>query len=300
MQTTLNKEFTIKGRGLHSGAVVQVRVLPADAGNGISMVRTDLAGQPSVQAIAANVCDTSRGTTIAHQGCTVATIEHLMAAFHAMRVDNARVEVDGGEIPILDGSSRIWVEAISATGLATLPVKRPKHRLAQPVRLQVGASTLVAEPSDHFSVEATIDFPNTPIGHQQAALTCLDEFETQVAPCRTFVMLSDIEPLLNLNLIKGGDLDNALVFVDKKTDMATIERLTTLFHRDAAKLVDKELINGPQLFDNEPARHKMLDFIGDISLAAHDIQAHFTINCPGHKANTAFAALVAQNMVCCD
>ena len=296
MQTTLNKDFTLKGRGLHSGAEVQVRLVPAAADSGIVFVRTDLAGQPCVQAVATNVCDTSRGTTIGSQGAAIATVEHLMAALHAMKVDNVRVEVDGGEIPILDGSARLWVEGIAATGIASLPQRRPIYRLTEPVTLQLGASTLTAQPADHFSLHTTIKFDGTPIGCQEAAIDSLDEFATQVAPCRTFVMLSDIEPLLKLNLIKGGALDNALVFVDKKAGKATIERLAALFGKDASKLVEKELINGPQLFDNEPARHKMLDFIGDISLAAPNIQARFTINCPGHKANTTFAALVAKKL----
>ena len=292
-QTTINKPFTLSGPGLHTGKYTHATLKPAPADTGIVLLRTDLEKMVSIPARADNVHDTNHGTTLAIGEVMVSTIEHMMSALHGMHVDNVFVEVDGPEIPILDGSARLWVNQITEVGLATLEKERKYITLPQRVEWQDSKSgiLMIAEPADDFKVDCKIEFESELIGSQTAAIEGLDNYAKEIASCRTFVFLHEVEMLLSLNLIKGGDLDNALVFVDKPLGEDEKERLAKLFDKKKETIqVHNGVLNAIEpYFANEPARHKLLDFLGDIYLLGAPVKAHFTIKCPGHRANTELA-----------
>ena len=299
-QTTINKPFTLSGPGLHTGKLTHATVKAAPADTGIVILRTDVTPAVAIPARAENVRDTNHGTTIAVGETSVSTIEHLMSALHGMRVDNAYVEVDGPEIPILDGSARLWVEQIEASGLVTLDAERRYLTLPHAVewRDEESGIEMVATPADDFSVDCRIEFKSNLIGSQQATIRGLDNYVDEISRCRTFVFLHEVEVLLSLNLIKGGDLDNALVFVDKPLGEEEKERLAALFgkEKDSIQVRNGVLNTIEPYFANEPARHKLLDFLGDIYLLGAPIKAHFSIRCPGHRANTELAKKISKTL----
>lgn len=288
-QTTIQNKITIKGKGLHTGKYVEVNILPAEADCGIAFKRIDLDNPVIVKAVAENVTETSRGTTIETKGVKVATIEHLMAALYSQQIDNALIEISGEEVPILDGSSKYWLEAIEKSGVRELEKERKYFVLKEIVSYVDEANDieLIAMPYDGFRVDLNIDFSPRIIGSQNSCLKKLSEFKEGFSPCRTFVFLDEIEQLLKLNLIKGGDLDNALIFVDKVLEKEQIEHLANVFGKNPNEIkVEKGLLNNVQQnFDNEPARHKLLDFIGDIALVGKPLKARFIVKRPGHKVN---------------
>ncbi|MCR4658711.1 MAG: UDP-3-O-acyl-N-acetylglucosamine deacetylase [Bacteroidales bacterium] len=292
-QTTIRKEFRLTGPGLHTGRTVTVVVKPAPADFGIAFRRTDRTNIVTQRATADHVGETARGTTLGTGRNSIATIEHLMSAINGSQIDNAVVELDGGEVPILDGSSRPWLLQLSRVGTVELNAERKTYTIAEPLHFEFKAtgSTYDVEPLDHFAVHCTIDFPNSVIGRQEAAIDNLSEYAASIAPCRTFVFLHEVEPLLKLNLIKGGSLDNALVFVNNELSSRQLKRLEKTFNKDAShfKVHDGVLNTTDPYFSNEPARHKLLDFIGDVRLAGTMLNAKFNIYKPGHKANVAFA-----------
>lgn len=292
-QYTIRKSFRLTGPGLHTGRTVTVTVNPAQENFGIAFRRTDRWNIVTQPALADSVGETSRGTTLGSGRHTIATIEHLMSALYGMGVDNVLVELDGGEIPILDGSARPWVQQIARVGLAPQEAERKNIEFKEPLHFEFPATGSVfdVEPDDHFSVTCNIDFADSVIGKQTAELDGFQHYMCEIAPCRTFVFLHEIEPLLHLNLIKGGSLDNALVFVNKELNARQLRRLEKTFHKDASKFMvhDGVLNTTDPYFANEPARHKLLDFVGDIRLVGRPLNGHFTIYKPGHKANNAFA-----------
>ena len=279
--------------GLHTGRTVTVTVHPAPADFGIAFRRTDRINIVTQPALATRVGETSRGTTLGSGRQSIATIEHLMSALNGMQVDNVLVELDGGEVPILDGSARPWLLHLARVGLRKLDAPRKVFNIDRPLHFENTATGSVYDvtPSDHFSIDCVIDFPNSVIGRQEATLNDMSEYAAGIAPCRTFVFLHEIEPVLHLNLIKGGSLDNALVFVNKELSNWSLRRLERTFHKDAShfKVHDGVLNTTDPYFPNEPARHKLLDFIGDIRLTGVLLNGHFNIYKPGHKANNAFA-----------
>ena len=293
MQTTINKEFRLTGMGLHTGRTVTVTVRPAPADFGIAFRRIDRINIVTQPALATNVGATSRGTTLGSGRHAIATIEHLMSALHGMQVDNVLVEMDGGEVPILDGSARPWLLQLTRVGVRQLDVPRKYFEVKEPIHYEVKETGSVFDvmPSDGFSVDCVVDFPNSVIGRQEATLNDMSEYAAGIAPCRTFVFLHEIEPLLHLNLIKGGSLDNALVFVNKELTSRQLKRLAKTFNKDVShfKVHDGVLNTTDIYFPNEPARHKLLDFVGDIRLVGMPLNAKFRIYKPGHKANNAFA-----------
>lgn len=297
-QTTINIPFTLSGPGLHTGRFTHATVKPSGADSGIVFVRTDLGGK-EIAALAENVADTNHGTTVAVGEASMSTIEHLMSALHGMRVDNAIVEVDGPEVPILDGSARLWVEQIKASGLVTLAAERKYLHLTEAVEWTDEASGIVmkAEPSEDFIVDSCIEFKSELIGSQSATLTSYDQYCDDFAKCRTFVFLREVEMLLSLNLIKGGDLDNALVFVDKPLSDEERSRLAALYNRDKESInVTNGVLNTIEpYFPNEPARHKLLDFMGDIYLVGLPVKGRFILKCPGHRANVALAQMIRKS-----
>ena len=298
-QQTINKEFRLTGPGLHTGRTVTVTVKPAPENFGIAFRRTDRTNIITQYALADKVGETSRGTTLGSGRHTIATIEHLMSALHGMRVDNALVELDGGEVPIIDGSARPWLLQLVRVGLHKQQAERKVLTITEPMHFEFEKTGSVydVEPCDHFAVHCEIDFKDTVIGHQTAEMSDLSDYPASIAPCRTFVFLHEIEPLLHLNLIKGGSLDNALVFVNRDLKSKQLKRLAKTFHKDEShfKVHDGVLNTTDPYFPNEPARHKLLDFVGDVRLVGCMINAKFKIYKPGHKANNAFARYLMEN-----
>lgn len=292
-QNTIKKEFRLTGPGLHTGRTVTVTVKPAPENFGIAFRRTDHNNIVTQPALANNVGETSRGTTLGSGRNSIATIEHLVSALHGSQVDNAIIELDGGEVPIIDGSARPWMLQLSRVGVRQQQAERNTFTIAEPLHFEFAktGSVFDVEPCDHFAVHCEIDFKDTVIGHQTADMNDLSEYAASIAPCRTFVFLHEVEPLLHLNLIKGGSLDNALVFVNKELTSRQLKRLAKIFNKDESlfKVHDGVLNTTDIYFPNEPARHKLLDFVGDIRLVGMPINAKFSIYKPGHKANNAFA-----------
>ena len=278
-QTTLSREFRMTGMGLHTGRTVTVSVRPAQPDYGIAFRRTDRFNIVTVPALATSISETARGTTIGSGRHNIATIEHLMSALHGCGIDNALIELDGGEVPILDGSARPWLQQITRVGVREQDAPRREYVFTEP-----------------FSVKCVIDFPKSVIGRQEAELTDMGQYASEIAMCRTFVFLHEIEPLLHLNLIKGGSLDNALVFVNKELGPRQLRRLERTFHKDASQIrVHDGVLNTTEpYFPNEPARHKLLDFVGDVRLVGIPLQGHFSIYKPGHKANAAFSKYLIE------
>ncbi len=297
-QNTLQKEFRMTGPGLHTGRTVTVTVKPATDDFGIAFRRTDRNNIITQQALASNIGATSRGTTLGSGRQTIATIEHLMSALHGMDVDNALVELDGGEVPILDGSARPWMLQLTRVGVRQGSTPRRPYTFHEPLHFEHHSTGSVYEvqPDDHFSVHCDIDFKDSVIGFQSADLDNMCDYAASIAPCRTFVFLHEIEPLLHFNLIKGGSLDNALVYVNKELTQRQLKRLCKIFNKDISnfKVHDGVLNTTDPYFPNEPARHKLLDFVGDVRLAGPMLNGHFTIYKPGHKANVAFAAYLME------
>ena len=287
------------GMGLHTGRTVTVTVRPAPPDFGIAFRRTDRFNIVTQRAQASNVSETKRGTTLGGGRHGVATIEHLMSALNGCELDNVLVELDGGEVPILDGSARPWMMQLARVGRVEQEAERKVLKIDEPLHFehkQTG-SVYEATPSEGFSVKCVIDFPGSVIGRQEATLDSMEQYSQEIAPCRTFVFLHEIAPLLHLNLIKGGSLDNALVFVNKELGSRQLRRLERTFHKDASqfRVHDGGLNTTDPYFANEPARHKLLDFIGDVRLAGLPLQGHFSIYKPGHKANVAFAGFLASH-----
>ena len=297
-QTTINKEFRVTGPGLHTGRTVTVTVKPAPENFGIAFRRTDRINIVTQPALADRVGETSRGTTLGSGRQTIATIEHLMSALHGMQIDNAIVELDGGEVPILDGSARPWMLQLIRVGVRQQQAERHSFDIKEPLHFEFAKTGSVydVEPCDHFAVHCDIDFADSVIGRQSADLNDFSEYAASIAPCRTFVFLHEVEPLLHLNLIKGGSLDNALVFVNKELTSKQLKRLAKIFNKDESlfKVHDGVLNTTDIYFPNEPARHKLLDFVGDIRLVGVPLNAKFNISKPGHKANNAFARFISE------
>lgn len=299
-QTTLHTPITLAGQGLHTGQQVHVTLKPADADTGFTLRRVDLNPVVEFQALATLVSDTSRGTTLSSGNARICTIEHLLSALHGLGVDNVVIEVSGEEVPILDGSARPWVEAIQKAGIDTLDAPRRYYEIQERIEFSIpetGAS-YIAEPYDGIAIDSTIEFKSQVIGRQQHSINGFSNYSTEIAPCRTFVFLHEIAPLLAMNLIKGGALDNALVFVDHPLIPEQMEHLSKVYGKDPNSFkVNNGVLNTIEpYFPNEPARHKLLDFIGDIMLTGCRIKGRFTISCPGHKSNVIFAQHLMQRM----
>ena len=292
-QTTIKKEFRVTGLGLHTGRTVTVTVCPAPPDFGIAFRRTDRFNIVTQPALATNVSETVRGTTIGTGRHSIATIEHLMSALHGCQLDNVLVELDGGEVPILDGSARPWLLQITRVGIMEQDAERKVFAFDEKLHFEYEPTGSVYDvvPAEYFSVDCEIDFANSVIGRQSAHIDDLTQYAAGIAPCRTFVFLHEIEPLLHLNLIKGGSLDNALVYVNKELSSRQLRRLGRTFHKDPSqfRVHDGVLNTTDPYYANEPARHKLLDFVGDVRLVGMPMQGHFTIYKPGHKANAAFS-----------
>lgn len=291
-QHTLAKPVSISGTGLHTGAQVTLNILPANPGHGVRFQRVDLEGNPTVKADVDFVTDTSRGTTLENGEARVSTIEHLLAALYSLEIDNVLIEIDGPEIPIMDGSALPFIKVLKEAGRQQQDAKRVVYTLDTHIHYYdpVKNVDMLAVPASHYSVTTLIDFNSPVLGTQHAALRHLSDFEAEIAPCRTFSFLHELEYLLKNNLIKGGDLSNAIVVVDRPVEQIELDRLAEVFGKPSMEVKSEGILNNLQLhFPNEPARHKLLDVIGDLALVGVPINAHIIANRPGHAANVEFA-----------
>lgn len=297
-QRTLKNSFTLEGKGLHTGLNIRITFNPAPENHGYKIRRVDIPGQPVIDALAENVSATQRGTVLSANGAQVSTVEHALAALYACEIDNCLIDVDAPEIPILDGSSILFVSKIKSVGVQIQDAPRKyitfKRKRIKVVDKETGASMILL-PDNSFSIQSHISFDSTLLRKQDACMNDLSEFTRDFAAARTFVFVREIEPLLNNNLVKGGDLDNAIVIYDKPIEQRIFDKLADTMgmkRKDASKL--GYIMNRPLLYANEPARHKLLDIIGDIALVGHFVKGKIIANCPGHKINNMFARAIRE------
>ncbi|TWF44160.1 UDP-3-O-[3-hydroxymyristoyl] N-acetylglucosamine deacetylase [Chitinophaga polysaccharea] len=291
-QHTLKGEITLSGIGLHTGAYVNMTLKPATPGHGIKFQRIDLPGQPIVKADVDYVVETTRSTTLEHNGARVSTVEHIMAALAGTGIDNALIELDGGEIPIMDGSAWPFIDAIEKIGLQNQDAKKVYYTIDTNISYydEKKKVEMVAMPAVDYRITCLIDFNSPVLGTQHAKMKGIEEFKTEIAPCRTFCFLHELEYQLSLNLIKGGDINNAIVVVDKPVTDEELARLAKVFNRDNISVQKEGILNNIELrFPNEPARHKLLDVVGDLALIGYPINAHIIATRPGHASNVEFA-----------
>jgi UDP-3-O-[3-hydroxymyristoyl] N-acetylglucosamine deacetylase/3-hydroxyacyl-[acyl-carrier-protein] dehydratase len=298
-QKTIANPVTLKGKGLHSGVDVEITFKPAPKNHGYKFVRTDLPEHPVIHANADNVVDTSRGTTLEEHGVRVATVEHVLAAFNGMQIDNALIEIKGPEAPIMGGSAKMFVQAIKSAGIKELDAPRAYYRIAEKITFsdEENGVDIMIYPDDHLSINVLIDYNSKVLGNQYAIMDHLSDFETDISMCRTFVFFHELETLVKQGLIKGGDLDNAIVIMDRKVDQSEVDRIADLFNKPHIKVNSEGVLNNIELhFPNEPARHKLLDIMGDLALVGKPIIGKIVANRPGHHANTELAKKIRQEI----
>ena len=296
-QTTLNESISFTGVGLHTGANVTVTICPASEHHGYKFQRTDLPDQPIIEADCDLVTDTSRGTTLEKNGASVSTVEHVLASLVGMEVDNALICIDGPEMPIMDGSSIVFVEGIKKVGIKELEAEREYFEIPYNIHYTDPENQveIIAMPVNEYRLTVMVDYNSPVLGTQHASLTHLNEFKTEIAPCRTFCFLHELEFLLKNNLIKGGDLNNAIVVVDRAVDQEELNRLAVVFGKESVEVKKDGILNNLELrFQNEPARHKLLDMVGDLALAGMPIKGQIMAARPGHASNVAFAKKIKQ------
>ena len=297
-QKTLAKSFRIEGRGLHTGVNVTMNFLPAPENHGFKFRRVDMPGKPIIDADVNLVIDTSRGTLLEKNGARIGTIEHALAALVGMDLDNVLIEVNNEEAPIMDGSSRYFVEAIEEAGIIEQKAERDFLEIREKIEIfdEKSGSHIIALPDDDYRINVMISFKSRVLNNQYATLDAISDFKEEIAYCRTFVFLHELEFLLNNNLIKGGELNNAIVIIDKEVTQAELDRLADLFHHDHVAVKPQGILNNLELyFDNECARHKLLDVIGDLILCGKHIKGRVIATKPGHRPNTIFARALKDN-----
>ncbi len=298
LQRTLNKSFTLEGKGLHTGLDLKITFNPASENEGYKIRRTDISGKPIIEALAENVSGTQRGTVLSGKGFSVSTIEHALAALYACSIDNCLIEINGPEFPILDGSSIHYIRKIKEIGICNqlekrqyISFKRKRVLVKDP---ETGASMLLL-PNEKLTVSADIYFDSPLLNHQSAVLDDLSDFCREIASARTFVFVREINELFENNLIKGGDLDNAIVIYDKPIPQEKLDKLADLMNIEKRSFKSLGYImNKPLRYENEPARHKILDILGDLALCGGFVKGKIIAKCPGHKINTLFARKIRE------
>jgi len=298
-QCTILHAVSVEGTGLHTGQHGTLTFKPAPENHGVQFQRVDHPQKPLIPALVDYVVDTARGTTLGHEGARVYTIEHVLSALTGMGIDNVLVELDMEEIPIRDGSARYFVEALKQAGKKEQNADRQYIVIERELNYKDTEKgfELKVVPYDGYRVDVHIDYNTEVLNVQHATMESLDQFAEEIAPCRTFVFLHELEFLLKNNLIKGGDLSNAIVFVNQKVSQEQLDYLAELFNKPKVKVKDEGILNNLDLhFNNEPARHKLLDVVGDLSLLGKRIKGHVTAYRPGHLANTEFAKLIKQQI----
>ncbi|CVI65555.1 bifunctional UDP-3-O-[3-hydroxymyristoyl] N-acetylglucosamine deacetylase/3-hydroxyacyl-ACP dehydratase [Alistipes sp. CHKCI003] len=297
-QQTLRSSLSFSGKGLHTGVRVSMTVHPAEADTGIVFRRTDIEGCPEIPALCDYVVDTSRGTTIEKDGHRVSTIEHIMSALWTLGVDNARIDINGPETPIMDGSSKEYARAVLEAGLAELEAERRYYHVTEKMVYTIPEKgvAIILYPDDEFSVSLHVDYNSKVIGNQYATFNPGDDYASKIAPCRTFVFLHELEPLMKMNLIKGGDLDNAIVVVENPVPDEQLAHLKQIFGKQDIEITGGYLNNLQLRFNNELARHKLLDLLGDFPLLGMRIKGRVWATRPGHYANTEFMKQLKQTI----
>lgn len=296
-QHTLCESVSISGTGLHTGVLVDMTLNPANPGYGIQFQRVDLPNKPIIKADCDLVTDTSRGTTLQVGEAKISTVEHILAALVGMGVDNVLIEVNGPEIPIMDGSSTPFIDIIEKIGVLEQDAAKAWYSIDENIfhyddekRVE-----MVALPALDYQITTLIDFNSPVLGTQHAALKTIKDFKAEIAPCRTFCFLHELEALLKHDLIKGGDINNAIVVVDKVITQEEKSRLAKVFKREKIEVKSEGYLNNLELrFPNEPARHKLLDVVGDLALIGYPIKARIIANRPGHSSNVEFAKKIKQ------
>ncbi|HNW73156.1 MAG TPA: bifunctional UDP-3-O-[3-hydroxymyristoyl] N-acetylglucosamine deacetylase/3-hydroxyacyl-ACP dehydratase [Bacteroidales bacterium] len=298
-QRTIKSPVSISGVGLHTGNDVTITFKPAPDNYGFKFRRTDLNSSTLVDADVDNVVDTSRGTSLEQDGIRIDTVEHVLASLTGMEIDNALIEMNQSETPILDGSARFYVEAIKSVGVVEQKALRNYFELNSNITYVNPEKKveMIAIPSKDFRVSVMIDYESKVLQSQNATLNSIKQFRDDFSSCRTFVFLHELEYLLNNNLIKGGDVSNAIVFVDRIISRKELDHLAHLFKKPKIEVLREGILNNLELqFPNEPARHKLLDIIGDLTLVGMPIRAHIIATRPGHYSNIQFARMIKKQM----
>lgn len=298
-QLTLGDSFVVKGKGLHSGLEIEATFLPADENTGYAIQRIDVEGEPVIQAVAENVVATNRGTVIAKGDIQVSTIEHAMAALYAAGIDNVLIRVNGPELPILDGSAIEYAQAIEAVGVTEQKAEKEffviKHKIE--VEDEATGAKIVVLPDDEFCVDVKINYDSPVLGNQYATLEHIGDFKNEIARSRTFVFIREIENLVAANLIKGGDLENAIVIYDSPLSQHHLDNIADMMGVPHKNVSDFGFINEKPLFEpNEPARHKLLDVIGDIALIGKPMKGRVLATRPGHTINAKLTKLLRRDV----
>ncbi len=296
-QRTIAKEIVLKGVGLHTGKQVTMKFLPAAENHGYAFKRVDLEGQPIIEADANYVVNTQRGTNLEKNGVKIQTSEHVLAAFVGMEIDNVLVELNASEPPIMDGSSKFFVEAIEKVGSVTQDADRKEFVVTEVITYkdEASGSEITLIPAESYQVQTMVDFGTKVLGTQNATLEKLSDFKTEIADARTFSFLHELEALLENGLIKGGDLKNAIVYVDKEISDETMKKLQKAFKKEKLSVKPNGILDNLTLHQpNEAARHKLLDVIGDLALAGVRIRGKIIANKPGHYVNTQFAKKLSK------
>lgn len=298
-QKTLKESFVISGKGLHTGLNVTATFLPAAENTGYKIQRVDLPDQPIIDAVAESVVETTRGTVIARGEARVSTIEHAMAALYCADIDNCLIQVDAPELPILDGSAIVYAEAIERVGVVEQKAEKDYFIIKSKIELvdEATGSSIVVLPDDEFSINAMVAYDSPILSNQFAALDHIADFKQQIAASRTFVFVREIEPLLKHGLIKGGDLDNAIVIYDRVMEQEELDRLADSLGVDRKPAHQLGYLNNkPLVYENEPARHKLLDILGDIALVGRPIRGRILATRPGHTINNKFARFLCKEI----
>jgi len=298
-QMTLNSEFSVEGKGLHSGLMIKATFKPAPENFGYKFKRIDLEGDPMIDALAENVVDTTRGTVLGKKDVIVSTVEHALAALYASGIDNCLIEVNGPELPILDGSAIAYIDNIERVGVCEQNADKDFYIIKEKTSIKddESGSMITIYPDDGFSVECMVEYNSPVLPNQFAVLDDLAEFKQEVASARTFVFVREIQPLLEHNLIKGGDLDNAIVIYDEKVSQDKINELCDIVNVPHMSLDNLGYINPkPLVWDNEPARHKLMDIIGDLALIGRPIKGRVVAIRPGHTINNKFTRMMRKEV----
>ena len=297
-QHTIKRSVAVSGVGLHTGQKVTITFQPAPVNHGYKFKRVDLEGTPVVNADVNRVVSTQRGTTIQSGEAIVSTVEHALSALAGLQVDNILMEIDGPEVPIMDGSALPFVEAIQEAGIEEQDAKREYFEIEEPItyRDEESGLEMTALPADRFEVITMIDFNSKTLGQQYASINDLGDYAEEIAPSRTFVFLREIEMLLEQNLIKGGDLDNAIVIADQTISQDKLDALASKLGKPSVRVEQEGILNTIKLkYRNEPARHKLLDVIGDTALLGKPIKGRILATKPGHTTNVEFTKLLKKH-----
>lgn len=296
-QKTIKKSVSVSGVGLHTGEKVTLTFNPAPEHHWYKFQRIDLPNHPTIDADADLVVDTSRGTTLEQNGARVHTTEHVLAALMGLGIDNCLIQVTGPEMPIMDGSSKKFIEILEQAGIVEQEAEREYFELTENLTYEdpIKKVEMLAVPQDAFRVTVMVDYGSEVLGTQHASMYNMEEFKKEISPCRTFVFLRELEALLAHNLIKGGDLDNAIVLVDSELPKDKLDHLRKVFNKPDVEVKGRGVLNNTKLhFYNEPARHKLLDIVGDLALVGKPMKIHILAARPGHAGNVSFAQKIKQ------